>query len=906
MISPGCCFTFDGLKQTLLKLESGIEQKIKKVHHLVVNYRTTKDILALGNEILSNARKFFPGAIDFAQPERARKDLGLKVVICSWKAARNTEVKFGQSQAFIYSGSNTEEVISEANDWLDEHPFILSSLDSKGLEFDDVVVAFTHDRKVWQVEHKREASLSMLRELYVAVTRAQKRVVILVRDAVPDMMSFFNSLACDLETSDGSIFAEFNCETSEQEWFERARKLFGNHQFKFAASCFTRAGRQDWSFLAQGHNFMEVGAAHEADRELRKSARIFYEASEFQKVLEILLLLLGLMRQGVWEVSDDKIFSASLASFDNFLSRADTVRYAILREDFSAVVIGDLKDEEVSELLQKYHQEAWLKQLVAECTDSDREAIAASMPVAVIDFYTGKKAFHEACEVALRVRKYDHADSATSVVLENYKKGLLDASGILRVVDLWNTYGPADLSKVLHPSSKSCLLFLIFRSPTAMSSSMKLECTKVLGRDIVLLAVNQSKVDRTILLDFDALTFKVEVDAVLIAQVEPDLIDVVHWYEKNNHPALASQFAQERKSDWNNDDLLRMAMMFWSRPKWLFQELELRGLLAASLVWVTVSPAVRPESKERYLHGHLVFSGRLLQDQTLGDDAVARNQNQCFYEHFGGVHINRAALTMLFRQDPFDTTPFHYGPDGTRLFRQGPDGPTLVLPSWLAVENSWMIVGTFDQADRHLTRLLRLWNEGTRILSLPLPAVATARFEDKYSFLMCLFFAMEPSRRNRDILLNDPDASGGGGRFASLVMVFGPSAAAYCKMHVPPPGRPCSQDDALLARLVSHHAELRRVVQVRRRRLEGDSEGSTGETVEDGNADGTTTMATSKKGARKKKKDLAKQQQQQQTGNQSSSGKGNDKTGGGGGGGGGGNNNNNKKKKKNNNRKKRK
>ena len=129
MISSGCSFTFDGLKQTLLALEPGIENKLKQVNHLLVNYRTTRDILTLGNSVLATARKFFPGAIDFAKPERARKDLGLKVTLCGWKAAFQAEAKFGEDQAFIYSTQNEPtEIVSSAREWLDNHPFLLSSL----------------------------------------------------------------------------------------------------------------------------------------------------------------------------------------------------------------------------------------------------------------------------------------------------------------------------------------------------------------------------------------------------------------------------------------------------------------------------------------------------------------------------------------------------------------------------------------------------------------------------------------------------------------------------------------------------------------------------------------------------------------------------------------------------------
>ena len=114
------------------------EKKLKQVVHLLVNYRTTNDILMMGNQILATARAFFPGAIDFAKPEIARKDLGLKVALCSWKAAFKAKSKFDEDQAFIYSSNKPGDLLRDVTVWLDNHPFILSSLESKDLEFLDI------------------------------------------------------------------------------------------------------------------------------------------------------------------------------------------------------------------------------------------------------------------------------------------------------------------------------------------------------------------------------------------------------------------------------------------------------------------------------------------------------------------------------------------------------------------------------------------------------------------------------------------------------------------------------------------------------------------------------------------------------------------------------------------------
>jgi ATP-dependent exoDNAse (exonuclease V) beta subunit len=222
MISPGCSFKFAGLKQTLLSIQPGIESKLKKVDHLLVNYRTTKHILDVGNAILSIAKEYFPGAIEFARKERAVHDFGLPVVTCDWDEAMATLPSFGKDQALVYSFSKKEEQSSiiALQNWLGRHPFILSVLDSKGLEFDDVVIAFDLERAAWKVEDTGETvALSMLREMYVAVTRAKRRVVILVKHRSDTMSKFLSELKCGLvhHSNSAELINEFNTSTSEEQ-----------------------------------------------------------------------------------------------------------------------------------------------------------------------------------------------------------------------------------------------------------------------------------------------------------------------------------------------------------------------------------------------------------------------------------------------------------------------------------------------------------------------------------------------------------------------------------------------------------------------------------------------------------------------------------------------------------------
>lgn len=137
--------------------------------------------------------------------------------------------KFGTNQALIFtSTSNEDALLEDMNKWLNSHPFLLPVLESKGLEFLDVVVAFDVDRRSWAIEEDQASSLRLLRELYVAITRAKRRVVILIKRDVATMREFFESLeGVNIMKSDAkTAFIEFDSVTSSEEWFQRGIELF--------------------------------------------------------------------------------------------------------------------------------------------------------------------------------------------------------------------------------------------------------------------------------------------------------------------------------------------------------------------------------------------------------------------------------------------------------------------------------------------------------------------------------------------------------------------------------------------------------------------------------------------------------------------------------------------------------
>ena len=353
------------------------------------------------------------------------------------------------------------------------------------------------------------------------------------------MIQFLNSLNCELET-DKTILQEFDCSTSAEEWFEKAQQLYKNHQFGLAASCFTRAEREDWSCFAQAQNLMEVGWTETAAERLQRAARLFYKNHFFSKILEILQILLRLEGDS-WANTDDLIFTTALEKLPKAIPRESVLQFAIIREDFSAVLSSDLMNPHVSTKLMKYRQENWLKKIVADSSEADRKSIEEFLPLVVFDFHFQKQDFQEACRVALHSCSYSEADNTTTAFLNHVQlKWSPD-----NVVKFAETLVQLDLREVVSSPTPSVLLRTFFQSPTHIPGSLRWKCVDYLGKDVILLGFDRKSLNRTDLLSFSTTIFKEEVESVLVRQCDPNAFAVVRWYDRNGYPSLASDFTKE-------------------------------------------------------------------------------------------------------------------------------------------------------------------------------------------------------------------------------------------------------------------------------------------------------------------------------------------------------------------------
>ena len=118
------------------------------------------------------------------------------------------------------------------------HPvFVFLLLILQGLEFDDVIVAFEKDKLAWNASGQSVDCLRNLRELYVAITRAKKKVIILEKGKF--MREFFANLSCDFDKTAAAVaIKDIGKFTSAAEWFDEGMKYFRDENYELAKVIF--------------------------------------------------------------------------------------------------------------------------------------------------------------------------------------------------------------------------------------------------------------------------------------------------------------------------------------------------------------------------------------------------------------------------------------------------------------------------------------------------------------------------------------------------------------------------------------------------------------------------------------------------------------------------------------------
>ncbi|KAH9658796.1 UvrD-like helicase ATP-binding domain-containing protein [Citrus sinensis] len=347
-IARGIDFRFQDIRSLFYKkfvLESrntrnvGRQEKgqLSNIFNLSQNFRTHAGVLNLAQSVIELLYRFFPHSVDILKPETSLI-YGEPPVLLESRDDENAVIKiFGNSgdAGGNMVGFGAEQVIlvrddcvrKEISNYVGKQALVLTILESKGLEFQDVLLydffGSSPIKNQWRVvyEYMKEQALfdstlpgsfpsfneakhnllcSELKQLYVAITRTRQRLWIWenMEEFSKPMFDYWKKrLLVQVRQLDDSLAQEMQVASSLEEWKLRGikilillllsspyfwhPKLFYEQNYEMATICFEKAkdtyweGRSKASGLKAAADRISSSNLLEANVFLREAAKIF-------------------------------------------------------------------------------------------------------------------------------------------------------------------------------------------------------------------------------------------------------------------------------------------------------------------------------------------------------------------------------------------------------------------------------------------------------------------------------------------------------------------------------------------------------------------------------------------------------------------------------------------------------
>ncbi|XP_010672055.2 uncharacterized protein LOC104888712 isoform X2 [Beta vulgaris subsp. vulgaris] len=320
--------------------------QISPISHLSQNFRTHAGILKLGQSVIQLIYHFFPHSIDILPPENSLIFGEAPILLESGSDENAIVAIFGN--AGNMGGSNlvgfgAEQVILVRDDcvrkeilsYVGKHALVLTIVECKGLEFQDVLLynffGSSPLKNHWRVLYeymkmqdmldsnlqpsfphfnpgKHNVLCSELKQLYVAITRTRQRLWICENkeDVSKPMFDYWKKLcAVQVRQLDDSLARAMQVASSPEEWKARGRKLLAVENYEVATMCFERAGDRHWEIYAKAAGLKAAaGRTYELNPEeassiLRQAAELFESINVYRKAADCFYELKEYDRAGI-------------------------------------------------------------------------------------------------------------------------------------------------------------------------------------------------------------------------------------------------------------------------------------------------------------------------------------------------------------------------------------------------------------------------------------------------------------------------------------------------------------------------------------------------------------------------------------------------------------------------------
>ncbi|XP_057781571.1 uncharacterized protein LOC130999895 [Salvia miltiorrhiza] len=302
---------------------AGNEDKglISDMFNLSYNFRTHTGVLRLAQSVVDLIGYFFPHSIDKLDPETSRiygespivlepgSDDNLIISIFGHSGKSSGKwVGFGADQVILVRDDSAKKEIS---DYIGHQALILTIVECKGLEFQDVLLynffGSSPLSNQWRVLYKflyekgllagdsltsfpsfsqsrHNLLCSELKQLYVAITRTRQRLWICENnvEVSKPMLDYWRKLSLvQVMKIDDSMAEAMQRASTPEEWKSQGMKLFWEKNYEMATMCFEKAGEETWEKRAKASGLRAVADSlrgshsEEAATVLREAAEIF-------------------------------------------------------------------------------------------------------------------------------------------------------------------------------------------------------------------------------------------------------------------------------------------------------------------------------------------------------------------------------------------------------------------------------------------------------------------------------------------------------------------------------------------------------------------------------------------------------------------------------------------------------
>ncbi|XP_076915166.1 uncharacterized protein LOC143574429 [Bidens hawaiensis] len=301
------------------KQEKGI---VSEIFQLKQNFRTHAGVLDLAQSVIDILYCYFRHSIDILEPEtslisgeapvllESGNDENAIVTIFGGSGSGAEIVGFGAEQVILV---RDDEAKTEICDYIGKQALVLTVVECKGLEFQDVLLynffGTSPLKDQWRViyeymkerdwldeklaqsfpsfsESRHSVLCSELKQLYVAITRTRQRLWICENkeELSKPMFEYWKRRGLvQIRKLDDSVAQAMRVASSPQEWRERGKKLYYENNFVMATMCFERAGDIKWETLAKASGLRASadqmrGTNHEAFTGYARQAAEMFES----------------------------------------------------------------------------------------------------------------------------------------------------------------------------------------------------------------------------------------------------------------------------------------------------------------------------------------------------------------------------------------------------------------------------------------------------------------------------------------------------------------------------------------------------------------------------------------------------------------------------------------------------